>query len=176
MSDLAGRAVSGANEEGRVMGTQEYVVYLVIGVVLVLADGQLLARSGRAYLTEFHADEPGARSANQLVVGLFHLVMLGLLALMSTVRIDVGSPAQNLVAKLGYTLLLLALVHGCVMVVLIRIRRRRREQLLAEEMATQVESGRKTPSRLVVEPAPEEAGRQPSVAPALDQDQRYRAG
>ncbi len=114
---------------------QSYAVFLLLGVVLVVIDGQLIYRSGRSYLTKAYGNEESARSMNRLVAVLFHLVVLGLLALISTIEVDTGDPVQDVVFRLGIVLLLLALAHGATMAVLGRIRDKQLQQALVDEMA-----------------------------------------
>jgi hypothetical protein len=114
---------------------QSYAVFLLLGVVLVIVDGQLIYFSGRGYLTKAYGNEESARSMNRLVAVLFHLVVLGLLALISTIDIDTGDPVQDVVFRLGIVLLLLALAHGATMAILARIRDRQLQQALVDEMA-----------------------------------------
>lgn len=61
--------------------------------------------------------------------------MLGVVALISTMDGSTGMPLRDLVAKLGVTLLALAAAHGLTMAILVRIRNRRREEQLEEEIA-----------------------------------------
>lgn len=114
---------------------QDYAVFLLLGVVLVLIDGQLIYRSGRAYMRRAYGDPEAAKSMTALATVLFHLVVLGLLALVSIIDVDTGDSAKNVVVKLGIVLLLLALVHGVTMVILGRIRDRQIQQQMADEMA-----------------------------------------
>ena len=114
---------------------QSYVVFLLLGVVLVAVDGQLIYRSGRGYLSKAYGNAESARSMNRLVAVLFHLVVLGLLALISTIDIDIADPTQAVVFRLGIVLLLLALAHGATMAVLARIRDKQLQQALVDEMA-----------------------------------------
>jgi len=114
---------------------QGYAVFLLLGVVLVVIDGQLIYFSGRGYLTKAYGNEESARSMNRLVAVLFHLVVLGLLAMLSTIDVQTGDPVQNVVFRLGMVLLLLALAHGATMAILARIRDRQLQQALVDEMA-----------------------------------------
>ncbi|WP_433266703.1 hypothetical protein ACQPZF_41575 [Actinosynnema sp. CS-041913] len=113
---------------------QGYAVFLLLGVVLVLIDGQLIYRSGRAYMNRAYGDPEAARSMTALATVLFHLVVLGLLAIVSIVSVDTGDAVKNVVVKLGIVLLLLALVHALTMMILGRIRDRQLQQQLADEM------------------------------------------
>jgi hypothetical protein len=114
---------------------QSYAVFLLLGVVLVAIDGQLIYRSGRDYLAKAYGNAESARSMNRLVAVLFHLVVLGLLALISTIDVDTGDPVQDVVFRLGIVLLLLALAHGATMAILGRIRDKQLQQALVDEMA-----------------------------------------
>ncbi len=113
---------------------QGYAVFLLIGVVLVLIDGQLIHRSGRGYMNRAYGDPEAAKSMTGLATVLFHLVVLGLLALVSIITVDTGDPVKDVVVKLGIVLLLLALVHALTMIVLGRIRDRQLQQQMADEM------------------------------------------
>jgi hypothetical protein len=115
------------------MDTNSYVTFLIVGVVLVLIDGQIIARSGRGYLRKVYEPE-AARSMIQLVVGLVYLVVLGLLALISMIDINTGLPVRDVVAKLGILLLVLAAAHGLTIIILMRIRDRRWQEQMSEEI------------------------------------------
>ncbi len=112
-----------------------YVTFLVLGIVLVVVDGQLIYRSGKGYLKRAAYDDERVSGMMKLTTVLFHLVVLGLLALVSTINIDTGDAVKNVVVKLGIVLLLLALAHGVTMAVLARIRDRQVQQQLADQMA-----------------------------------------
>ncbi|GGU19909.1 hypothetical protein [Lentzea flava] len=111
-----------------------YVTFLVLGIVLVVIDGQLIYHSGRGYLKRAYDDEE-ATSMIRLAVVLFHLVVLGLLALVSLISVETGNATKDVVMKLGIVLLLLALAHGVTMAILARIRDRQLQQQLADQMA-----------------------------------------
>ena len=115
------------------MDVNGYVTFLIVGVVLVLIDGQIIYRSGRGYLRKAYEPE-AARSMIQLVVGLFYLVVLGLLALISMIDIDTGLPVRDVVAQLGILLLVLAAAHGLAITILMRIRDRRWQEQMSDEI------------------------------------------
>jgi hypothetical protein len=115
------------------MNVNSYVTFLIVGVVLVLIDGQIISRSGRGYLRKVYEPE-AARSMIQLVVGLFYLVVLGLLALISMINVDTGLPIRDVVAKLGVLLLVLAAAHGLTITILMRIRDRRWQEQISDEI------------------------------------------
>lgn len=116
-----------------------YVAFLVLGVILVLVDGQLILRSGKAYLSQGARDQAAAHSMARLVAVLFHLIVLGLFMIISTIHVDAGGMLQTLVTKLGIVLLLLGVMHAVTMAILNRIRARQREQVLADEMNERIE-------------------------------------
>jgi hypothetical protein len=112
-----------------------YVTFLVLGIVLVFVDGQLIYHSGKGYLKRAAYDDEQAGAMMRLTAVLFHLVVLGLLALVSIIEVETGDPVKNVVVKLGVVLLLLALAHGVTMAILSRIRDRQLQQQLADQMA-----------------------------------------
>lgn len=124
------------------MDTDSYVAFLSLGVLLVIVDGLILYRSGLKYLGRaYQADN--ARSMMQMVIVLFFLVVLGVLALISTIDVATGLPARDLVVKLGVVLLTLGVAHGVTMGILKAVRDRRRdEQILEEELSADRPNGR----------------------------------
>ncbi|MGH4007426.1 MAG: hypothetical protein ACRDTH_04535 [Pseudonocardiaceae bacterium] len=116
------------------MDVNGYVTFLIIGVALVLADGQLIVRSGRQYLQGVYQPEAG-RSMLHLVAAMFHFVVLGLLALISLIDVDTGLPIRDVVVKVGVLLLVLAAVHGVTITILMKIRDRRLQEQISEEIA-----------------------------------------
>ncbi|WP_394614836.1 hypothetical protein JNUCC0626_34035 [Lentzea sp. JNUCC 0626] len=112
-----------------------YVTFLVLGIVLVVVDGQLIYHGGKGYLRRAAYDDEQASGMMKLTAVLFHLVVLGLLAIVSTVEVNTGNATKDLVLKLGVVLLLLALAHGATMAILAKIRDRQLQQQLADQMA-----------------------------------------
>jgi 4-amino-4-deoxy-L-arabinose transferase-like glycosyltransferase len=110
-----------------------YLVLLMLSATAVLLDGQLIRANGYVYLQAVHGDEDMARSVNRMITALFHLVMLGLAALLAMVDIPMGSPTQVVVTKLGVILLALAAAHAVTMFALSRISARPHERFLREE-------------------------------------------
>ncbi len=119
-----------------------YVLLLVLGIALTVVVGQILMRTGEAFLEEVFEEQRTARSVNRLLAVLFHLVVLGLLALISTIEVPTEGLLQTLVTKLGVMLLVLGAAHGLTMLLMARIRSKRREQDLADEMSAQLEQSR----------------------------------
>jgi hypothetical protein len=112
----------------------QYVTLLVVSTGLTFLVGRLLVRAGEPYLLEVFHDRKVTRSVNLLLSVLFYLVTLGVLAMISVVEIDVGSPLQTFVAKLGVVLLTLGIAYGISMLVLIRVRERRRASEISEHV------------------------------------------
>ena len=114
------------------MTADSYITFLLCGIVLVLIDGQILYRSGLRFLGKvYQADS--ARSMMSLVAVLFHLIVLGAVALISMITVSTGLPIRDLVVKLGITLLLLGVAHGLAMTALMAIRDRRRDEQLVDD-------------------------------------------
>jgi hypothetical protein len=84
-----------------------YLVLLTIGTSLTLLIGVILRRSGQALLEEVYS-QPRAVGTIRLVAVGFHLFTLGVLALISTMPVQVQGQVQTLVTKLGVVLLVLA--------------------------------------------------------------------
>ena len=106
------------------MDNGSYALFLILGIVLVAADGQVIYRSGLRYLANSYSDRNSARSMARLVSTLFHLAVLGVLALISTIHVAAGTPMESVVLRLGIMLLVLALAHGLTVSALTRIRNR----------------------------------------------------
>ena len=110
-----------------------YLTFVALGTTLTLLVGQLLFRSGQVYLEDvFDGDRRLATSVNRLLGVLFHLVMLGVLALISTISVPVDGVTQTVVTKLGVVLLVLGGGHAATMWGLGRARARRAEQRLLD--------------------------------------------
>lgn len=135
------------------MDANSYAVFLLIGVLIVLVDGQILYRGGLGYLRKVYSND-AARSVMQGVAVLFHLATLGLLALISMMNVATGMPARDLVVKLGVVLLVLAVAHAIALAIVVGIRNRRREEQIEEEE--------------IVADRPGIAGREPAVQPVSD--------
>jgi hypothetical protein len=149
-----------------------YVTFLVVGVVLVAIDGQIVYRSGRALLEDAYPDQRASRSMMQLVTVLFHLVVLGVLALISTIDINTGHPVQDVVVRLGVVLLVLAAAHGATVAIVAHIRDRRRGELLADELVEQRGDGGAV--RPTIGPVGDDhRTRKPKVSPAIDNQGPY---
>lgn len=171
--------------------TNGYVTFLVLGVVLVAIDGAIVYRNGRAYLDEAYRDPRASRSITQLVTVLFHLVVLGVLALISIINVNTGNQVQNVVVKLGVVLLVLAAAHAATLSILSHIRDRLRDEQITDEMLEQHENrvveqrdtrtwpGSVNPSPTVnptANPVAEEyPNRHPAVSPPIEQQHQFPA-
>jgi multisubunit Na+/H+ antiporter MnhG subunit len=119
--------------------TISHVLFLIVGVLLVFIDGQLMRRSGTTYLKAVYPEVQVADSVNQLVTVLFHLVGVGIVALVSTVGPSGGDPFQSLVTRIGVLLLVLAATHGVTLWALARMRGKQRERQLQDELTSRTE-------------------------------------
>jgi hypothetical protein len=114
--------------------TSVYLSVLVIGVVLTVVVGQILLRSGRPFLEDVFEQPQRVESVTRMLVVLFHLVVLGVVALVATIDVTFDSAVETVAARLAFILLVLGAAHAGTLLVLARLRRRRREQLLFDEM------------------------------------------
>jgi hypothetical protein len=152
------------------MDTNAYVTFLLVGVLLVVVDGQIIYRSGRRYLEGSYGDPAAGASMTRLVTVFFHLAVLGLLALLSTIDLGGGSTLPAVVGKLGVMLLVLAIAHGITIAVLSRIR----DEQVGESFAARRVMANEPPRRdAVVSSPPEQAGAGPIVSPSLDYQAPY---
>lgn len=148
--------------------TDSYLAFLGIGVLLVFIDGQLIYRSGRAYLEQAYGRSASAKSMNHLVVVLFHLVVLGLLALISTVPVDTGDQIRNVVLQLGIVLLLLAAAHAGTIAILGRIRDRQHEEKITENIVERRQQRREWGTHPTVNPVTDGPEPHAEVSPSID--------
>jgi hypothetical protein len=113
------------------MDNGSYLMILVIGALIVFAMGQLLMRKAPAYLDEAYEDLAQSRKVAGLVIGFFHLIMLGLVFLTSSLGLSPEAGTQSVLARIGVIFLLTAFGYGITLLVLSRMR--------DQEQATQVE-------------------------------------
>ena len=155
------------------MDTNAYVAFLVVGILMVVLDGQIIYHSGKRYLEHAQGDSEAGASMGRLVAVLFHLVALGVLALLSTIDFPGGSSLPGVVGRLGVMLLVLAIVHGIALAVLAR----RREEQVVEDLTTRsaapVDRQLREP---VITPVPGQQGRSPRVSPGMDYEAPYSTG
>ncbi|MEV7044975.1 hypothetical protein [Amycolatopsis sp. NPDC051061] len=155
------------------MSTNAYLSFLVIGVVLVLIDGQIIYRSGRRYLENSYGDPAAGASMTRLVTVLFHLATLGVLALVST--INFGGEITGIVARVGILLLILALAHAITLGVLARIRGEQEVEAVVQRGRPQQRVEPEQPAGPTVTPVPGQPGTYPDVSPSLENRSPYSA-
>jgi hypothetical protein len=115
--------------------TAQYVALLAVSVGLTFLVGRLLVTAGGPFLREVFRDRAVIRSVNLLLSVLFHLITLGVLAIVSVVGWDAtAAPVQTFVARLGIVLLILGVAYGTSILVLIRLRERRRDDRLSDHV------------------------------------------
>lgn len=153
------------------MDNDNYLMLLLAGVAVVVIDGQILYQSGKRYLTNYGGDRSGA-SLVRLVAVLFHLVALGLLALITTIEFG-GTGIQGLVARLGVILLVVALVHAAALGLLARLREN--DQAEAQAVPARGERERQALYDPVVTPVAGQEGPEPEVSPGIEDRGPYRA-
>ncbi|MFI9388479.1 hypothetical protein [Kutzneria sp. NPDC052558] len=106
------------------------VYYLVAGVAVIVIVGRLLAFSGKRYLAGAQVsarERESAGSVAQLVSMLFHLVTLGLGALLAAIPFGGGETTVFLV-RIGVLLILVALAYA---VALRMLTRRKQEEVVS---------------------------------------------
>lgn len=112
--------------------TNSYVTFLLLGALLVVADGQIIYRNGRRFLQNA-APNSTAESMTRLVSVLFHLIVLGVLALISTIDVPADNPTEGVVLRLGIVLIIIGIAHWVAVVALARIRDREEFDEFAHE-------------------------------------------
>lgn len=126
--------------------TGMYVTLLVVAIALTFMVGRLLVTAGEPFLQEVFHDTKVTRSVNLLLSVLFHLITLGVLAIISVADIAGGQePLQTFVVKLGVVLIVLGVAYGISMLVLIRVRERRRSDQISEQVQERL-AERSTPA------------------------------
>jgi hypothetical protein len=171
------------------MADNQYVTFLLVGVLLVVIDGQVLHRGGRRFLAGSEDGSESNASMARLVTVAFHLVCLGILAVLSLV--DIGSSVAALVGRLGIFLLIMAVAHGVTLSVLSRQRECRavestfrgrgfrrtgrsdRRDVGQETTMVPVAVDDQTHDTTVT-PVPGQRGAAPRVSPTLEQRARTR--
>lgn len=133
--------------------TGMYVTLLVVSIALTFLVGRLLITAGEPFLQEVFQDAKVTRSVNLLLSVLFHLITLGVLAIISVADFADGEePLQTFVVKLGVVLLVLGIAYGISMLVLIRVRERRRADQVSEQVQERLAERSAPAPRPVVEP------------------------
>ncbi|MBB5855605.1 hypothetical protein ACFQ05_36150 [Amycolatopsis umgeniensis] len=157
------------------MPDNELPGFLIIGLIFVVADGQILYRGARRYLSGPDAREGGG-SVAWMVVTVFHLAAIGVLALLAVVAPDWSGSTAAFIGRLGVFLLLMAVAHVLTLSVLAGRRQdtavesRYRARRTDEPVTTSDELAQPT-----VTPVPGQEGRSPRVSPDLGDHGPYRA-
>lgn len=159
------------------MDTNAYVAFLVVGILMVAIDGQVIYHSGKRYLENAHGNPEAGASMIRLITVLFHLVVLGVLALLSTIPFPGGSSLPSVVGRLGVTLLVVAVAHAIALSVLTRMR----EEQVVEDITTRGGAPIDRPldrqlREPTVSPVPGQEGRIARVSPNLEQGGPYSTG
>lgn len=154
------------------MNQNSYLAFLTIAVLIVVVDGQILYRSGKRYLAGSYGDGEASTSMTRLVVVLFHLVVLGVIALISTIDIG-GSGVEAVVARLGVVLLIVALAHYIAVNVLTRIRESQLADSRVLEHHDEFDRERRAGYDPVINPVAGQHGRPPEVSPGIEQGGPY---
>lgn len=152
------------------MDTNHYLILLFLGIAIVVIDGQILYHSGKRYLSTYGGGE-SARSMVRLIVVLFHLVVLGVLALVSTIDIG-GSGLEAIITRLGVVLLLVAVAHGAALALLARIRE---NEQVEQADPLSMDHQRAASYEPVVNPIPPQPGQAPQVSGGLESGGPYSA-
>lgn len=139
-----------------------YITLLVVAVALTFLVGRLLVTAGEPFLQEVFEDTKVTRSVNMLLSVLFHLITLGVLAIITVIDFASGMDAlQQFVVKLGVVLLILGVAYGISMLVLIRVRERRRATQISEQVQERLaERGSPSVVRPIVDPTTQPAPKQ----------------
>ncbi len=158
------------------MPDNELPGFLIIGLIFVVVDGQVLYRGARRYLKGPEESE-GSGSLAWMVVTVFHLVAIGLLALLSVIGPEWSGSTAALVGRLGIFLLLVAVAHVLTLSVLARQRQNRAVETHFRERAPRERTSREPVTGPVptVAPVPGQEGNPPQVSPDLGDHGPYRA-
>lgn len=144
---------------------------LLLGALIVVIDGQILYQNGKRYLGGYCGDESAA-PMTRLIVVLFHLVALGILAIISTIDIG-GTGLQAVVTRLGVALILVAIFHAGALIILSRVREARQEEARWQSAHAERNRDRHQLYDPVVAPVGGQNGPQAQVSPELGSTAPY---
>ncbi|WP_329048438.1 hypothetical protein OG738_38550 [Amycolatopsis sp. NBC_01488] len=156
------------------MPDNELTGFLIIGMIFVIADGQVLYRGGRRYLSGGPDGGEGTGSLAWMVVTVFHLVAFGVLALLSVVGPGWSGSTAALVGRLGVFLLLLAVAHALTLAVLGRRRQDHIVESHYQDRETDLPGAEPGLEQPTVTPVPGQGGPTPHVSPDLGNHGPYR--
>jgi hypothetical protein len=114
------------------------VAVLVLGCAISFVVGRTLRTAGRPFLDDVLRDERVSEAVARLLTVLFTLLSLGTVALVAIVELPGWETIYATALKLGIVLLVIGAAHGMTLLVLLRIKKRRRRQLLEEDFARRV--------------------------------------
>ena len=134
------------SQEAPTVTTGQYLVFLVVALALTVAVGRVLFLSGEPFLEEVFQSKDTARSLNLLLTVLFHLLTLGVLAIISTINVPVDGVVQTMVTKFGVVLVVVGIAYGVSMLVLFRVRERRRAAVTAENVQVRIAEQKARPA------------------------------
>jgi len=156
--------------------TNSYVTFLLVGTLLVLIDGQIIYRNGRRILQQ-NAPTASAESLTRLVSVLFHVAVLGVLALLSVIDVPVDNEIEAVVLRLGVVLILIGIAHWIAITALTRIRDRQEfDEFAHEREARRVahEQANSAYGTIVPEPTEHPAYNGDSATSAINRQQPYQ--
>ena len=128
------------------MGGGPYLAVLLVGLIIVIVDGQLILRASPSYLAEAYQDKRQASRVAALVGVLFHLVMFGVVALVASLGFSPDAGVSTVLSRVGVLLLLTAVGHAATLVVLSRLRAQQADAEMAEAQMEAVEQYHHPPS------------------------------
>lgn len=155
------------------MATDAYLTFLGLGLIMIAIDGQILYRAGSRYLSDVSEADESVGSMTRLLTVLFHLVMMGFLALLSVLDLDFGGEdaVRSVVGNLGVLLLLLALVHAVTMAVMSQIYDSRTTEEQYSRTGPQGSSNAALQRGPVVAPVAGQSGRSPRMSQTIEEQQ-----
>lgn len=110
------------------------LVVFVVSSVVVFLDGQIIRAKGRTYLRAVYPNPDVAESINLLIAVLFHLLALGVLALLVAPPAGSQSLIRAIATKFGLALLVVAVSHAAAMLTLSKVRARHVETQLQQHL------------------------------------------
>lgn len=126
----------------------EHVTFLIVGVVVVFLVGQLLISAGRRYLARSTPGEGGAAApAATLLAVLFHLLTLGIVAIIAVLPIG-GSSTTTFLIQAGILLIALAIIYG----IALNLLGKRRDEAMVTEFESRALPPNNNETRLTVRP------------------------
>lgn len=134
------------------MTTGQYLAFLVVAVALTVGVGRVLYLSGEPFLEEVFQSKETAKSLNTLLTVLFHLLTLGVLAIISTLDVPVEGTVQTMVTKFGVVLVVVGIAYGVSMLVLFRVRDRRRAATVSANVQARLAEQKTRPTDAAVPP------------------------